>query len=58
MGFLKASEFDSFSRLDLDTRGEGLCRYLEEQESLGSVGEDWGGMHTSLKIDIPHIHLL
>jgi len=42
MGFLKALEFDSFSRLDLDTRGEVLCRYLEEQESLGSIGEVWG----------------
>ena len=43
MGFLKNSEFDSFSSIHPRVRGEILCRYLKEKESLGSIGEDLFG---------------
>ena len=40
MGYLKASEFDSFRCVDRNKRGEILCRYLRESESLGSIGKE------------------
>jgi len=40
MGYLKASEFDSFRGVHPNVRGEILCRYLKYKESLMSIGED------------------
>lgn len=40
MGYLKATEFDSFRGVPSDVRGEILCRFLKEKESLMSIGED------------------
>lgn len=43
MGFLKPGEFDSFRSIHPKRRGEILCRYLKEKESLGSIGSDLFG---------------